>query len=269
LTEEGVTLELSSVQIAVLALAVGVLIGGFGGFAAGTIVAPAQESIGDFQQADSGETNSVDQTPEETFRQISKDLEIDTDTVMQCYQESNNEEANEDKRNAASKFGGFGTPTFFVGNRDAGFVQITGAQPLSRFEDAMDTVKQDNPNSSGDLVSMEGIEFEGEPSKGESDALIKVIEYNEFGCPFCAEWQGIDASGRTPIDRMNIAGSLESQYVEAGEVEFISKDYPVPQLHPNGPKAHQAANCVYKNEQDSYWEFHDELFERRDQWMAG
>mgnify|MGYP006283988515 FL=1 len=95
------------------------------------------------------------------------------------------------------------------------------------------------------------------------------MEYNEFGCPFCAEWQGIDASGRIPIDRMNIADSLESQYIDTGKVELISKDYPVPQLHPNGPLAHKAANCVYEHEQDSYWEFHDKLFEERDRWMKG
>jgi protein-disulfide isomerase len=265
-TDEGIKLSFTTTQAVVLALSLGVLIGGVGGFTAGTMIS-SQENTG-VQQADSP-SESEDKSPKEVFRDISDDLELDTDQVMSCYQNSTNQEAMTDRNNAVSKFGSFGTPTFFVGNKESGFVQITGAQPLSRFEEAMDTVQQENPNSSGELVNMEGIELEGEPSKGESDAPIKIVEYNEFGCPFCAEWQGIDASSRTPIDRMNIAGSLESQYVETGEVELISKDYPVPQLHPNGPMAHQAANCVYKNEQDSYWEYHDELFERRDQWMAG
>lgn len=121
--------------------------------------------------------------------------------------------------------------------------------------------------SGGGLVSLDGVELEGEPSKGEKDAPIKVIEYTDYGCPFCAEWSGYDASGRIPIDTMEISDSLEKQYVETGEVEFILKDYPVPGLHPNGPKAHRAANCVYENAEDSYWGFHDALLERRDEWM--
>ena len=118
------------------------------------------------------------------------------------------------------------------------------------------------------LVSLDGIDLEGEPSMGESDAPIKVIEYTDYGCPFCAEWAGFDASGRIPIDQLNVVDSLKSQYVDSGDVEFILKDYPVPNLHPNGPEAHKAANCVYDNEEGSYWEYHDELLERRDQWMA-
>ncbi len=133
-------------------------------------------------------------------------------------------------------------------------------------EDSVDT-SDSREDSKTDLVSLDGVELEGEPSKGESDAPIKVVEYNEFGCPFCAEWNGFDASSRTPIDKMDIAGNLETQYIDEGEVELISKDYPVPNLHPNGPEAHKAANCVYEHEQSSYWDYHDELFEHRDQWM--
>lgn len=263
---EGINFELNTKQAAIISLAIGLVVGGFAGFATGTLTLSDTQSPNNPENSNTDDTTdaSGSQTPEEVFRQISNDMDLDTDTVMQCYEDSNNEEANEDKRNAVRSVGSFGTPTFFIGNREKGFVKLTGAQPLSRFEQAMETVKQDD---SGDLTSLEGIELEGEPSKGDADAPIKVIEYNEFGCPFCAEWQGIDASSRTPIDTMNIADSLESQYVDTGEVEFISKDYPVPQLHPNGPKAHQAANCVYKHEKDSYWDFHDELFERRDAWM--
>lgn len=257
------SIELSVLQVGAITLILG-LVGGFGA-AHATSLGMIPENPDKFAE-EQPQQNSGSQTPEEVFRQISNDLDLDTDTVMQCYQESDNSEAEEDRANALRNLGNFGTPTFFVGNRDKGFVKLTGAQPLPRFEEAMNTVQQDNP---GNLTSLEGIEFEGEPSKGNENASIKVVEFNEFGCPFCAEWQGIDASGRTPIDKMKIADSLESQYIDTGEVEFISKDYPVPQLHPNGPMAHQVANCVYEHEQDSYWDFHDELFERRDQWMQG
>lgn len=182
MTEEGIKLELTTKQVAVVSLALGLLVGGFGGFAAGTA-----------------------------------------------------------------------NPLNSAQNQDA---------------EKVDSEQNPDSDSGSDFVSLKGIELEGEPSKGEEDAPIKVVEYNEFGCPFCAEWNGIDASARTPIDKRDIADKLESEYIETGEVQLISKDYPVPQLHPNGPEAHKAANCVYEHEKDSYWEYHDTLFERRDQWMA-
>ena len=264
MSEDEITLELNTTQVGALSLGLGLIIGGLAGFIAGGSTMSSPTGSPSEDAGDSAET--ADMTPEESFRQISNDLNLDTDKVMQCYQDSDNEEAMEDRNNAVQSVGNFGTPTFFIGNRETGFVEITGAQPLSRFEQAFETVRSDDP---GNLTGLEGIELEDEPSKGQKDAPIKVVEYNEFGCPFCAEWQGIDASSRTPIDTMNIAQSLENQYVETGEVQFISKDYPVPQLHPNGPLAHKAANCVYEHEEDSCWEFHDKLFENRDQWMQG
>ncbi len=155
--------------------------------------------------------------------------------------------------------GGLGGFSMATVTMDTGTAQPTG-----------ETGGSDNQQAgegSTEFVSLEGIEFEGEPVKGSSDAPIKIVEYNEFGCPFCAEFQGVDASSRIPIDRTDIAGQLEDQYIDEDEVQLISKDYPVPNLHPNGPEAHKAANCVYENEKDSYWEYYDQLFERRDSWM--
>ncbi len=184
---EGIKLELTTKQVGLICLAIGLVLGGFGGFGAGSV-------------AVSGQIQEITDNPEQQA------------------------------------------------NTDSG-------------------ENKPNEGSSTDLVTLEGIDIENEPSIGENDAPIKVVEYNEFGCPFCAEWNGFDASSRTPIDKMDIAGSLESQYIDTGEVELISKDYPVPNLHPNGPEAHKVANCVYEHEKNSYWDFHDQLFERRDSWM--
>jgi len=262
---EGIEIELDTKQAAVISLVIGLLVGGIIGFAAGNVnISDTQSRTVDNSGLDNTKNNIESQSPKEVFRQISDDMKLNTDEVMECYETSENNEANQDRNNAVRSVGRFGTPTFFIGNREKGFVELTGAQPFSSFRNAINTIRSDEP---GNLTSLDGVQLEGEPTKGQKDAPIKIVEYNEFGCPFCAEWQGIDASGRTPIDSMKIADTLENQYVDTGEVEIISKDYPVPQLHPNGPKAHKAANCVFEHEKDSYWEFHDQLYERRDLWM--
>ncbi|MFB6192622.1 MAG: thioredoxin domain-containing protein [Candidatus Nanohaloarchaea archaeon] len=262
--DEGIEIELSTNQAIGLSLVIGLVIGGIGGFAGANIMAPTS------QQSPSDSTGSQDLSPEETFRQISNDLGLNTDKIMQCYKSSENKEAEKDRASIANEVGNIGTPTFFVGNRQKGFIEITGAQPLGRFKEAINTIQQENPNSSANvsLVSLEGIELEGEPSKGQEDAPIKILEYDDYGCPFCSEWNGYDASSRIPINKLEVAKSLEKQYVDTGQVELIVKDLPVPQLHPNSPKAHKVANCVYKYAEDSYFEFGDELFKRREKWMA-
>lgn len=146
-------------------------------------------------------------------------------------------------------------------------MDTAAAEPTNNVDNQQQDSNSGDEGESTEFVSLEGIEFEGEPTKGNESAPIKIVEYNEFGCPFCAEFQGVDASSRVPIDRMDIAGELESQYIDEGEVQLISKDYPVPDLHPNGPEAHKAANCVFENEKNSYWDYFDQLFERRDSWM--
>jgi protein-disulfide isomerase len=118
-------------------------------------------------------------------------------------------------------------------------------------------------------VSMDNINLSDSPSLGDENAPIKIVEYSDFGCPFCAEFAGFDASPRIPIDRRNTFEKLKNQYIDTGQVEFIYKDYPVDSLHPNAIEAHKAANCVYDIEGNAaYWKYHDELYDRRSSWTS-
>lgn len=154
--------------------------------------------------------------------------------------------------------------------------QNTGMAPTGNTQEVDNNADSDNSDQqkSGEQektrVSMENIDLEDEPSLGEEDAPIKIVEYSDFGCPYCAEWQGVDVSPRLPIDQMQIADSLKTDYINTGEVELIVKDFPVENLHANAPQAHRMANCVYReSSNEDYWDFHDRLYEDRDQWMAG
>ena len=39
----------------------------------------------------------------------------------------------------ATKYGATGTPTFFIGNEDDGFVKLVGAQPFSTFQNVIES----------------------------------------------------------------------------------------------------------------------------------
>lgn len=108
-----------------------------------------------------------------------------------------------------------------------------------------------------------------EPTLGDADAPLTIVEISDYGCPWCAEWAGVDAIPQRAIDSEDSFDQVVAEYVETGDARFIYKDYPVPQLHPNAPQAHVAANCALEQSADLYWAFHDALFAQRDAWTAG
>lgn len=50
-------------------------------------------------------------------------------------------EARKDQSQLTENVGRVGTPTFFIGNREKGFIKISGAQPLSRFDQAISNIQ--------------------------------------------------------------------------------------------------------------------------------
>lgn len=85
----------------------------------------------------------------------------------------------------------------------------------------------------------------GEPFLGSSSARLAIIEYSDFECPFCGQY-----------DREVYPRILES-YVKAGKVRYYFRDLPLP-IHPNAMQAARAARCA--GEQGKFWEMHDSLF---------
>lgn len=88
--------------------------------------------------------------------------------------------------------------------------------------------------------------IDGQPTIGDSDAPVTVVEFGDFKCPACKAW-GEDVFPR-----------LISDYVDTGEVKF---SYINVLFHgEESALASLAAESVYKQNPDSYWDFHEALF---------
>lgn len=87
-----------------------------------------------------------------------------------------------------------------------------------------------------------------DPKRGPEDAKVTIVEFSDYECPFCE---------RFVRDTMPV---LLKEYGD--KVQFVFKDFPLP-MHPNAPKAAEAAHCA--GDQGKYWEYHDKLFENRRQ----
>jgi len=80
------------------------------------------------------------------------------------------------------------------------------------------------------------------PSKGERDALVTIVEFSEFQCPFCSKVV-------PTIDR------ILQEY--RGKVRFVFKHNPLP-MHQNAMPASEAAMAA--NAQGKFWEMYEKLW---------
>lgn len=84
------------------------------------------------------------------------------------------------------------------------------------------------------------------PARGPAEAVLEIIEFSDFQCPFCA--------GAKPV----IDSLLASH---PSEVRIVYRHYPLP-IHPHAEPA--ALASVEADRQGAFWAYHDLLFAHQD-----
>lgn len=88
--------------------------------------------------------------------------------------------------------------------------------------------------------------------RGNPNAPIKVIEYSDYDCPFCKEFD-------------NTMNQIMKDYGVTGKVAWVYRQFPIAELHPNAPKISEAALCVQAlGGTDAFWKFSDTIFASRE-----
>jgi protein-disulfide isomerase len=82
-----------------------------------------------------------------------------------------------------------------------------------------------------------------DPFMGPADALVTIIEFSDFECPYCRRVQ-------PTLKRL-----LEEYQ---GMLRLVFRDFPLRNIHPQAQKAAEAAQCAA--EQQQFWPYHDKLF---------
>lgn len=83
-----------------------------------------------------------------------------------------------------------------------------------------------------------------DPSLGPEDALVTIVEFSDFECPFCRSYHTA------------VFPRLRNEYGD--KLRFVYKDFPLTNLHPNAIPAAEAALCA--EEQEMFWEFQELIF---------
>jgi protein-disulfide isomerase len=90
------------------------------------------------------------------------------------------------------------------------------------------------------------MDLTGVPVRGSSNAVVTLIEFSDYECPFCLR------------HFQQTMPEIEKDYIATGKVLYAFRDWPVDDLHPQAIRAHVAAHCA--GEQGKYWDMHDRLF---------
>jgi protein-disulfide isomerase len=91
--------------------------------------------------------------------------------------------------------------------------------------------------------TMKKIDVAGRPFRGNKDAKVVVVNYDDFECPFCSKMHQV------------FFPEVLKEYSD--RVKFVYKDYPLSEIHPWATHAAVDANCLAAQNNDAYWDFAD------------
>ncbi|HYL11016.1 MAG TPA: thioredoxin domain-containing protein [Candidatus Acidoferrales bacterium] len=133
-------------------------------------------------------------------------------------------------------------------------VHFTGGTHSSTFEfliskDRKTLAHLEKIDISQDLMSK--IDVKGRPVRGNEQAKVVIVNYQDFECPFCFRLHSA------------LFPDLMKEY--SSKVKIIYKDYPLVEIHPWALHAAVDANCLASQSPDAFWDFADYVFANQKQ----
>ena len=109
------------------------------------------------------------------------------------------------------------------------------------------------PSPSGPTAAVNAKDLvDDDPYLGNKNAPLVMVEFSDFQCPFCKRF------------RDQTLNQIKSQYIDTGKVKFVYRDFPLESIHPVARPSAEAAQCVYEQDKDKFWQYHDIIFERQE-----
>jgi Na+/H+ antiporter NhaA len=81
--------------------------------------------------------------------------------------------------------------------------------------------------------------------RGPSRALVTLVEYGDFECPFCGQAEAV----------------IRELLADSGDLRYVWRHLPLTDVHPHAQLAAEAAEAAHL--QGKFWEMHDQLLEHQ------
>lgn len=196
-----------------------------------------------------------------TFADYAKQVSLDAAKFQACLSKQEHVALLNRQLQRGNALGVTGTPTFVINNK-----KVVGAQPQALFEEIIQAELNGSPTAvtqySAAIQQLAAttpprfeilsgpVDISDAQVKGSNNARVVMAEFSDFQCPFCKRWTEATM------------GPLLKKY--GNDVALAFLNFPLTQIHPNAGNAAVAGLCAA--EQGKFWEMHDLLFARQDEW---
>ncbi|HEV3330013.1 MAG TPA: DsbA family protein [Bryobacteraceae bacterium] len=96
---------------------------------------------------------------------------------------------------------------------------------------------------------LDKLKTDGAPNFGTQGATVVIVAFSDFECPYCAK------------EAKTLRDNLLSTYPTQVHVYF--KQFPLTSIHPWSKAAAIASRCVYRQNKDEFWKYHDWIFQNQ------
>ncbi|HVZ15541.1 MAG TPA: thioredoxin domain-containing protein [Terriglobales bacterium] len=97
--------------------------------------------------------------------------------------------------------------------------------------------------------------IEGRPTRGNKDAKVTIVNYDDFQCPYCAMMHD------------TLTHEILKEYGD--KIKLVYRDFPLTEIHPWAKHAAIDANCLAAQNASAYWNFADEVHANAKQMSHG
>ena len=106
-----------------------------------------------------------------------------------------------------------------------------------------------NVNASPFEADLKILKTDNQPFLGTPGAPVTLIEFADFQCPYCKQEAGV------------VRNELMAAF--PGQIQLIYMDYPLESMHPFARGAAIMGRCIYTQNNDSFWNYHDWIFQHQ------
>ena len=99
-------------------------------------------------------------------------------------------------------------------------------------------------------AAIDRIKTDSQPSYGKPGAPVTIVVYGDFQCPVCK----VEAD----VMRKNLVQTFPDK------VQVFFKDFPLESIHPWARAASNAGRCIYKQDPQAFWKYHDWIYENQE-----
>lgn len=208
------------------------------------------------------------------LEKYAQEIGLDLAKFKAALDSKKHEKAIKDDQALAAEVGARGTPSFFINGRP-----VRGAQPVDKFKEVIDdelkrveklkakgvpaasvyatlmanakakAAEPERPSAPAEDKTVYKVPVSAkDPQKGPADALVTMVIFSDYQCPFCARVEP------------TITALLQKY---GNDLRLVWKDNPLPFHQDAGPAAQLALEAFAQGGAKKFWEAHDLLFQNQ------